>query len=313
MNPFGLPLAVTGELESDSSIKTTSLYNSSLTVLAYNQNQPVFVGDVGAAVRNAIACMINQDDLASSLLQSQGTASQSLIPPDNLDWTNPNIPFVCNGLSDGNRLIKATTFLSSRGYDWSIQYPVFNPSSSQDSQVVSGQGLHDLAGNSFPELTILSPSATSNPLGATAADYIARQLMKLGITVTVVTQGIEERLANISSGNYDMAVFGLGLPKFPNYLCSIFNNGLPGNPFGYVSANFNLQCTSFGLQIDPARIKSVAFSLQTILATDLPIVPLFSTPMIQTYRSADFPFITGGSGPLILYEPHPLTQLISIQ
>ena len=313
MNPFGLPLAVTGQLESDSSIKTTPLNNNALTILAYNQNHAVFSGNIGAAVRDAITCMINQDDLANFLLQNLGVASRSLIPTDNTDWTNPDVTLVCNGLSDGYRLIQAASLLSSRGYIWSIQYPVFNPSSSQESQIVSGQGLQDLAGNPFPELTLLSPSAASNPLGATAADYIVRQLMKLGITVTVVIQGIGDRLANVSSGDYDMAVYSLGLPHFPNYICSIFDNGHAFNPFGYASATLSQQCSSFAVENDPTQLKALAFSLQVTLATDLPVVPLYSNSMIQTYRTADFPYVTSGAGPVVLYEPHPLTQLISIQ
>ena len=257
--------------------------------------------------------MINQDDLANFLLQNLGVASRSLIPTDNTDWTNPDVTLVCNGLSDGYRLIQAASLLSSRGYIWSIQYPVFNPSSSQESQIVSGQGLQDLAGNPFPELTLLSPSAASNPLGATAADYIVRQLMKLGITVTVVIQGIGDRLANVSSGDYDMAVYSLGLPHFPNYICSIFDNGHAFNPFGYASATLSQQCSSFAVENDPTQLKALAFSLQVTLATDLPVVPLYSNSMIQTYRTADFPYVTSGAGPVVLYEPHPLTQLISIQ
>jgi len=313
MNPFGLPLAVTGQLEADSSIKTTSLSNSALTILAFNQNRSVFAGDAGTLVRTTIACMINQDDLANSLLQNQGVASKSLVPTDNTDWTNPNVTLVCNGLSDGNRLLRAAQYISSRGYDWSIQYPVFNPSSAQESQIVSGKGLHDLAGNPFPVLTLLAPSATTNPLGATAADYIARQLEKLGMTVTVITQNIGDRLSSISSGNYDLAVYSIGLPHFPNFICSIFDNGFATNPFGYASANFAQQCSSFAQETDPVQLKTLAFSLQTTLATELPVVPLFSNSMIQTYRTADFPFVTGASGPDVLYEPHPFTQLISIQ
>jgi ABC-type transport system substrate-binding protein len=313
MNPFGLPLAVTGQLEADSSIKTTSLSNSALTILAFNQNRSVFAGDAGTLVRTTIACMINQDDLVNSLLQNQGVASKSLVPTDNTDWTNPNVTLVCNGLSDGNRLLRAAQYISSRGYDWSIQYPVFNPSSAQESQIVSGKGLHDLAGNPFPVLTLFAPSATTNPLGATASDYIVRQLMKLGITVTVVTQGIGDRLANVSSGNYDMTVYSMGLPHFPNFICSLFDNGLVTNPFGYASANLVQQCSSFAQETDPAQLKTLAFSLQITIATELPVVPLFSNSMIQTYRTADFPFVAGGSGPVVLYEPHPFTQLISIQ
>jgi ABC-type transport system substrate-binding protein len=313
MNPFGLPLAVTGQLDADSSIKTTFLNNSALTILAFNQNRSVFAGDAGTLVRTTIACMINQDDLANLLLQNQGVASKSLIPTDNTVWTNPNVTLVCNGLSDGNRLLQAAQYISSRGYDWSIQYPVFNPSSAQESQIVSGKGLHDLAGNPFPVLTLLAPSATNNPLGATAADYVARQLEKLGITVTIITQNIGDRLASISSGNYDLAVYSMGLPHFPNFICSIFDNGLATNLFGYASANFAQQCSSFAQETDPAQLETLVFSLQTTLATELPVVPLFSNSMIQTYRTADFPFVTGASGPDVLYEPHPFTQLISIQ
>lgn len=313
MNPFGLPLAVSGQLETDASIKTTSLTNNALTILAFNQNNPVFAGDAGNFVRTTIACMINQDDLANSLLQNQGVAARSLVPASNSDWVNPNATIVCNGLSEGNRLLQAAQYISSRGYDWSIQYPIFNPSSAQENQIVSGKGLHDLAGNPFPVLTLLAPSATTNPLGSTAADYIAGQLEKLGITVNVVTQNIGDRLMNISTGNYDMAVFSMGLPSFPNYLCTIFNNGIDTNPFGYASANFAQQCTTFAQEIDPTQVKTLAFSLQTTLATDLPVVPLFSNSMIQTYRISDFPFVTGASGPDVLYEPHPFTQLISIQ
>jgi ABC-type transport system substrate-binding protein len=313
LNPFGLPLAVTGQLEADTSIKTAPLSNSALTILAFNQNHSVFTGDIGTAVRSAIACMISQDDLTNSLLQNQGVAARSLVPTDNSEWTNPGVTLVCNSLSDGNRLIQATSLLSSRGYDWSIQYPVYNPSSSQESQIVSGKGLHDISGNPFPELTILSPNAATNPLGATAADYIARQLEKLGITVKVVIQNIGDRLSNLSSGNYDLAVYSMGLPHFPNFICSIFQNGLPTNPFGYASATLAQQCSSFAVENDPAQLKTLAFSLQTTLATELPVVPLFSNSMIQTYRTADFPFVTGGTGPEVLYEPHPLTQMISIQ
>jgi ABC-type transport system substrate-binding protein len=313
VNPYGAPLGVIGQLEADSAIQTSSLTNRALTILGFNNNKEIFSGTKGAAVRNAIACMINQDFLANSLLQSQGVAAKYIVPADNLDWSNPQIALPCDGLSDPERLQRAIVTLTGEGYHWFDQYPLYDPSSSVEDQIISGKGLQDADANYFPNLNILSPTADKNPLGAIAADYIARQCIKLGIPVTVVYKSINERLVDMSSGSYDFAIISFGVPHFPNYICSIFNDGSFDNLFGYSSMDLKSQCGFFSVSNDLDSLKTLSINLQIKVAEDLPVVPLYSNFMIQSYRIEDFSYVTVNTGSLILYEPHPITQIISIQ
>jgi ABC-type transport system substrate-binding protein len=110
-----------------------------------------------------------------------------------------------------------------------------------------------------------------------------------------------------------LALLSIGFPAMPNYLCTIFNSGSPANPFGYSSTVLAQQCALFAIEPDPTKLQALAFSLQTTISTDLPVIPLFSNAMFQTYRIAAFPYLTGGSGPIIFYEPHPLVEVVSIQ
>jgi len=230
---------------------------------------------------------------------------------------------------------------------------------------VSGLGLVDAKGVSFPLLTLLVPASQNDPLGATAGDYIASQLSKLGIPIKVETLNLEERLFRMISGDYDLSLLSYGVTQFPNYMCMMFNNGismktptavptntqtpnqtqtptansvntqspiqtetpmetvltpvspivkpLSPNIFGYSSPDLFQRCTSFATETNVDKIKSIAFSIQRILATDIPIIPLYSTPVLQIYRISSFPNLPGVASPFILMEPHPFTQVISLQ
>lgn len=348
-NPYGLPLSIRSELESDPKINILPSGQTSLTLLAINLNRDIFKGDSGLAFRKAISCMLDQVLLATSLLQNQADPAQSIIPSTNTEWLDYNLGSTCSDLSVGNRLVDATFWMSQQGFKWSIQVPTYNPSTSQENQIVSGLGLMDSNGISFPVLTLLVPTSQNDPLGATAGDYIASQLAKLGIPIKVENLNLNERLSRVISGDYDLSLLSYGVTQFPEYICTIFNNGIsietpplvptntqsqdqnetpietvlppvspivmPVSPniFGYSSLDLFQRCVSLATETNVDKINAIVLSIQRILATDIPVIPLYSTPMLQIYRTSSFPDLPIVAGPFILFEPHPLTQVISLQ
>ena len=109
---------------------------------------------------------------------------------------------------------------------------------------------------------------------------------------------------------------GLGLSPFPDYLESFFHSrhsGLEGyNAGGYNNAEFDRLADELLAETDLETARQQVFEIQAFVAEDLPYVVLFTTPIVETFRSdrIDFPYteILGG-----LQESAGLASLVTFR
>jgi ABC-type transport system substrate-binding protein len=90
-----------------------------------------------------------------------------------------------------------------------------------------------------------------------------------------------------------MALLGWQVSEYPGYLCEWFGDG---NPFGYHSDRLRSACEALDSTSDLAAAQKQVYEIQSILAQDLPFIPLYSGVTYDAYRNIAYPFdsVPGG-------------------
>ena len=257
--------------------------------LVFNQSNPSLVNP---AVRQALGCITNGSGFAN--IPSFGT----FIPLYEKFWLNTEAQSVldnpggqsvpCQMANTKGLLQNVVTILKSAGYTWKSE-PVWDETA---GTAVSGQGLTSVSGQAFPYVTLLSISEDSRQ----AADGmdIENAANIIGIPLTVKLVSPEElRYDVFSSHQYDMALLGWQLSDYPGYLCDWFKDG---NPFGYQSDRLQSACEALNSTSDLSAAQKDVYEIQSILAQDLPFIPLYSGITYDAYRNIKYPFdsVLGG-------------------
>jgi len=140
----------------------------------------------------------------------------------------------------------------------------------------------------LPELMLLAPTAEIDPQAAEVAVEVQQAAQALGIGVTVAYAGLEDiRYAIFSSGQYDMALMGWRLAAYPGYLCEWFGEGAH---FDYGSEALRSECVALEGESDLEAARQHFYEIQSILAEDLPFIPLYTEFTYDTYRNVSYPF-----------------------
>ena len=105
-------------------------------------------------------------------------------------------------------------------------------------------------------------------------------------TIDCARQSLAER-------QYDVALLGYKVSEYPGYLCDWFKDG---NPFGYHSDRLMSACEALNSTSDLTTAQKDVYEIQSILAQDLPIIPLYSGITYDAYRNIKYPFdsVLGG-------------------
>lgn len=246
-----------------------SFARSNLRALAFNLNRPV-MADVN--LRRAIVCM-GDGRMFSSVHYPDGlilSASQFGIASSAM--------FPCENLPLPERLAESVRIMEDAGYSWDVK-PVW------DGSARKGSGLRR-GGVSLPPLTVLV--AGEDLTRVNAANMSADWMNVLGLDVSVEVVNSSEVLFRVyDSGEFDMAILGWRLARVPSYLCEWFE---PFNPFGYGRVELTQHCDAFrsALDLDIARQEIVV--IETLLAQDLPLAPLYSELGYDLYAGVTYPF-----------------------
>jgi ABC-type transport system substrate-binding protein len=120
------------------------------------------------------------------------------------------------------------------------------------------------------------------------ASAIAGQVSLLGMPVQFAEVEQEEVLYRVfDTGEYDMVILGWRLPLYPAYLCDLFG---PGNPYSYENAALVQNCEVLRTTSDLGAARQAAFAIQSLLAADLPVVPLYGNVVSDFTRGVSYPF-----------------------
>ncbi len=252
--------------------------------------------------REALEIMIDKELVINQVLQGGVIPLVSTMPAGNGFWHNPRVPTPYRGYSHEARLETAVALLSDAGWTWDVE-PSWDP---VRRDVNPGEGLALPGGQPVPELTILGPGATFDPVRATFNYWIAEWARELGIPVQSELTGRDEILDRIFALRFDMFILGwtnLGDPAFPEYFDTSFHSrwdtGITGgfNFPGYVSPEYDALAEEFLSTDNIERARELVFEMQLRLANDRPYIPLYSSQFDDLVRDhVVFPYnqVLGG-------------------
>jgi peptide/nickel transport system substrate-binding protein len=317
INPSGVPKGVREQLAQDPNITLVRNDQNGFRYIEFNQARPYFAGNQGMALRQAIACMIDNSFLATSVLQNEVSPVYTLVPQGLTNWYNPDVPIYCKDFSEGARLTEAVRILKEAGFTW-VTEPSYIEGSARDAGYVYGKGIKLPDGTLLPELDFQAPGPGYDPLRATVAVHIEQWLKALGIPVAMNYTPFNTIRANENSGDFDIIMLGWGLVPFPSYLCDFFTGatgvGDGSDNISYVSPTLHEQCAEFYSEPDPVKSKQLVYDMQVTIATELPYITLFTNPIYDAYANTiAFPYTTVFDGLQGKYSGWQLVMPVSQQ
>jgi len=224
-----------------------------------------------ASLRRALACLIDQTAFAV-----QAAALTSFIPTGEGPWTSSEVKLPCGGLDASARLTQAVQILQAAGYTWTTA----------PSQQRAGQGLRSPDAQPIAGVRLMAEAA--DELRMTAAKYVQQQAGTLGIQMTL--QATTADVINyevFSSGAYDAAVLGWKVGRYPGYLCEWFG---PAKPFQYQPSTVTSLCGELEAAGDLETARAKVHEIESALAQDVPMIPLYSGVIREPYRNVGYPF-----------------------
>ncbi len=282
LSPRGIGPAV---VEEGSGIEVVASPANSVRYLGFNlQRSPM----ADPEFRQALALLLDREALSAEI--GAGPAAWSLIPADNARWYDRAAvdsitkPFRWTPVK---RLETVLEGLAAAGYAWDQA-----PSVDGGGEWVAGKGL-TIEGVAPQPVTILTPGDEYDPSRVEYVEAIASALAVLGFDARPVVTDFDTVVDLVftpdESGahQYDMYVLGwtLGDPALPRHYEVLFGDGGVLNNTGYESEEFASALTSFQDAFTNKDAKSALWEMEAILARDLPYLPLYSSRIVEAYRS----------------------------
>lgn len=239
--------------------------------------------------RTSLALLLDREGLADEIPHT-GSVTWSMIPKANGQWFDEAAAEANRSLYAGDleaRLAKALEGLKAAGYAWTTE-----PKVSEKGVLVAGEGL--TIGPRAPQpLTILTPGDEYDTARPEYVQRIADTLAVLGFDTrpvetdfdTVVdlafTRGDDGEL------HYDMYMLGwtLGNPALPDFYRHLFTAKGAMNNTGYASKKFDKALTAYENAFTVEQAEQALWSMEKMLAADLPYLVLYTSELTEVYRS----------------------------
>jgi ABC-type transport system substrate-binding protein len=283
LSPKGLTVAEGSALEGVDGVDTITSPMFGIRYLAFNMDRSPMKS---IEFRQTVALMLDRNGLAGRVAGSE--PARTLLPPTNSTWYDtekaesigeiaPDLPAA---------LAEQVAALQEIGYSWTVQ-----PSMS-DGVFVGGSGLR-LDGQPPAPLTILTSGDSFDPARASYAEEVAAAIRLLGFKVTTVTTDFDTVIdLTFTPGDdgalqYDMALLGwsLGNPGHPSFYGDLLGSASGANNTGYSSPKMDDLIRRYENAHDVATAQSLAWEIEALQATDLAYLPLYSSQIVEAYRS----------------------------
>jgi ABC-type transport system substrate-binding protein len=259
------------------------------------------------AFRQAVAVLIDKEFIASEILQGAVLPLYHFVPTVDIPWYNDEIPKLGQGLSRAQRTSLAKSILQQAGYAWEDGIePTWDP---EGRYVVPAGRLLMPDGRPVPALDLLSPGPGYDPLRSTYAIWIESWLNEFGIPLQAELAGFNELLPRIFvDQKFDMFILGWSLWEVPDYLYVFFAEEYAvsdgDNAGGYINPEYDALAVQLLTCETHRACKEISDQAQMILATEMPYVLLYTSGIIDAYRSdrVEYPYtevldgLTGAHG-----------------
>ena len=273
------------DLSRQEEIRLFTNEKSALYFMGFNLRKPPFND---AALRRAVAYIIDKDFIVSRILQGQGTKMFSVVPAENRFWYCTDLPRYGDGQSRESRIKTAHQVLSDAGYSWAVP-PVDAAGNLQPAREIRLPG-----GQPMARFTILTPPADYDPHRATSGLMIQEWLRKLGMPAYARPMAFSSMLQQVK-GNHDFDAFILGYGRLrldPDYVRNLFhsaNDKSRGwNMSGYHNPAFDEVADRSTSEMDPVKRQALVIEMQKLIARDLPYIPLYKPSVVEAVRNDRF-------------------------
>ncbi len=249
--------------------------------------------------RQALAFLFDRDALSASDPYT-GPVAYGFTRPENSQWYDSDTAEQISVLYAGDlqaRLDAAIELLVEEGYSWASP-----PRLAADGRVVSGTGLL-IDGTAPPPLTILTAGDAYDPSRPRYTEAIAEALGWLGFEARPVETDFDTVVDlafhpdDDGGFRYDMYLLGwtLGNPALPGHFRPLFAADGEMNNSGYASEEFEAQLAAYEGAYTLDRAREALWSMERILARDLPYLLLFRTQITEAYRSDRISYTVGNT------------------
>jgi ABC-type transport system substrate-binding protein len=281
LSPNGLTVEQQGLLEGETGISVTTSPSNGVRYLGFNLSREPMSDP---AFRNALALVLDRSELAGT-----GTVADTFMDPANHLWYDPQSAEAIAARYEGDltaRFAEAMELLRGAGYSWATE-----PMVTGDG-VTPGTGLL-VRGQSPAILTILTAGESYDPTRPAQAAEIATALGWFGFEARPVETDFDTVVdLTFTPGedglmHYDMYILGwtLGNPALPGFYRSLFSAGGVQNNTGYNSQRFDAALARFESAHDLQSARTALWSMESILAEDLPYLLLYNTSITEAFRS----------------------------
>lgn len=241
------------------------------------------------AFRKALALLLDRETLARNLVTGSEVA-YGFIRQANELWYDAKRAGEIAALYTGpleDRLAEALAGLREAGYRWDQE-----PRIAENGAIEPGKGLTIDKARPAP-LTILTPGDAYDPARPEYVAEIATTLSLLGFdarpVVTDFDTVVDLAFGEPSEGRrqYDMYLLGwtLGNPALPDHYRPLFASGGVMNNTGYSSDEFDKRLRRYERSESLEDARDQLWAMETILASDLPYLLLYTTEITEAYRS----------------------------
>jgi len=235
-------------------------------------------------IRQAFAYAIDRDELVEKIARGAGKAGKMGILPEDHIWYNSDQPKY-----DYNP-DKARALLEEAG--WTD---------------TDGDGIRDKNGEKLSY--VLSLGSSEVRIG----ELIKERLSEVGIDVQVKALESKSRDANLKSGDFELAISGFGgWGQDADYLRTRYcDTGAQSGSvssgaavFGYHNDTLNDLGDKELQELNDDKRKEIVYNMQTVLANDVPAIPLYYTTSYDVWRISKY------DGWMTRYDHHARTQCI---
>ncbi len=227
------------------------------------------------AFRRSVALLVDRGQIVRRILKGQGTPVYSVIPPQNTFWCNPQIADPGAGLTAEERANQAKMILQKAGYSW-VETHLILPD-----------------GQKMNPMEILTTRGWHRPFRLKVAIIIKKALSKIGIPVSTRMQSLHQTIALLRKGDFDACIMGwTNLSDDPDYLKTFFHSHearVGGKNYArFRNIAFDELAEKASRESDSGRRQTLVFDLQSLIAREIPCIPLYTGPRVEAVRNDHF-------------------------
>jgi ABC-type transport system substrate-binding protein len=309
LNPLGMQRGFQDQVAENPDLTAVVNPTNGYRFLAFNHSRAPMSD---AAFRDALTALINKEFVTENLLQGVAFPLYVILPEGNTAWYNEEVATELAesgyaGLEDLERRQIAIDLLTEAGYTWETAPAI--EGEGEEAAFTAGSGLIDPDGEPVPQLELITPTASYDPLRATFGNYISGVAQEMGINLVSIPTDFNKIVADVFTldenneytSPFDMFILGysLGNAAFPTFHCSFFCTGAEGdsNNTQYSNEEFDAAADAFDAAQTNEEAYEAMWEMERLIARDKPHVPLFDTGILEFYNNrVTYPFTETLSG-----------------